>query len=285
MDFLFNCQKITEECIRPFFPPIQQDRDKYQTGYVVGWAGSPSMPGAALLASLGAFRGGAGIVRLLHPLGMESELACGPYELIKESYAFDQGEKIFFHLRQAGALFVGPGLGREEQLGQLLGVILPQLSNPFVLDADGLYFLAKSPFRLPPLSVLTPHLGELQRLLGRDRPLVRGPDLISMCQEYVERTKAILVLKGPQTLIFQANESVWVNTTGSPGLATAGSGDVLTGLISALMAQGLKPKEAALAGVYIHGKAGEIVAERRGIRGMMASDLLEIFPLLLARYQ
>lgn len=269
---------ITHKDVAALLPSIIRNRHKYQAGYVIGWAGSPSMPGAALLSSLAAFRGGSGIVKLLHPQGMEAELAASPYELIKIPYEGGETNEMLAFLKKGGAIFVGPGLGRSEKTTYLLQDILPALDKPCVIDADALILYANSSFQLPPQSILTPHTGEMQALLGDDQRLNLDLELLKRCQTFANDRSITLVLKGAPTFIFQPGHPIYVNPTGDPGMATAGSGDVLTGLLASLLAQGLNCHAAALAGVYIHGLAGEYAAsDRQTSRGVMASDIIAHF--------
>lgn len=269
---------MTQDEISRLLPPIQRNRHKYQAGYVLGLAGSPTMPGAALLSSLAAFRGGSGMVRLLHPHGMENELSSSPYELIKIPYAYDEVDKISQLMEKAASAFIGPGLGRSQQTKSLLHSLLPQLKIPCVLDADALTLYAEQPFTLPPQAIFTPHMGEMQTLLGASTRLKLNSDLLKTCQSYAEEHHVTLILKGAPTFIFHPQTPIFVNPTGDPGMATAGSGDVLTGLIASLLSQRLSCHHAAMLGVYLHGLAGECAAKQRQTSyGIMAADLIDNF--------
>lgn len=259
-------------------PTLKRNRHKYQAGYVIGLAGSPTMPGAALLSSLAAFRGGSGMVKLLYPKGMEAELSASPYELIKIPYAYDQPQEISQLMQKAGAIFVGPGLGRSAQTQQLLQNVVPTLTKPCVIDADALTLYAQQAFSLPPQAILTPHMGEMQTLLQSSDKLKLNLELLYTCQQYAETHRVTLILKGAPTFIFHPQTPIYVNPTGDLGMATAGSGDVLTGLLASLLAQGLSCHDAALLGVYLHGLAGELAAQEREVSvGMMAADLIAHF--------
>lgn len=258
-------------------PVITRRRYKYQAGYVMGLAGSPGMPGAALLSSLAALRGGCGMVRLLHPDGMQSELAASPYELIKVPYDVRDVKTVVEWLQKGDAVFVGPGLGRSIEMQNLLATVLSQLDKPCVVDADALNVLAVHSFDLPSHSILTPHMGELQRLLHHKDKLIVDETLLQTCQHYVEEHQVTLVLKGAPTFIFHPAAPALVSCRGDPGMATAGSGDVLTGLLASLLAQKLNSRDAAILGVYLHGLAGEAAARERASRGVIASDLIAHF--------
>jgi NAD(P)H-hydrate epimerase len=271
-------QLSTKEQIASLLPPIKRNRHKYQAGYVIGLAGSLTMPGAALLSSLAAFRGGSGMVRLLYPQGMEAELSASPYELIKIPYTFERPQEVSQILQKAGATFVGPGLGRSIQTQDLLHQVMPTLAKPTVIDADALTLFAEGAFQLPAQAILTPHTGEMQSLLKSTSRLNLNLALLQTCQHYAEEHHITLILKGAPTFIFHPQKPIFVNPTGDPGMATAGSGDVLTGLLASLLSQGLNCRDAALLGVYLHGLAGELAAgSRQTSYGMMSTDLIAHF--------
>lgn len=260
-------------------PEIQADRHKYQAGYVVCVAGSPQMPGAALLSATSALRSGAGIVRLFYPEGMQSELVAGPYELIHTSFRPNDYEEMLKEMGRASAVFIGPGLGQTEEMKQMLRYVIPKILKPCVIDADALNFIAEENIALPENTVLTPHHGEMLRLLNNAKGKTKLTfDFLQQCREYAEAKRVTLVLKGAPTYILQANSPMMVNSTGDPGMATAGSGDVLTGLIAGLLAQGCPPLDAACLGVYLHGVAGEYAAEDMTSYSMCASDIIYRFP-------
>ena len=250
-------------------PPINLTQHKYERGYVLGIAGSEEMGGAAALSSLGALRGGAGIVRLFSRKGMST--ARLPLEVIHE--VFDK-KRILEECTRASSLFIGPGLGRGGKVDKLLKNLLPQLLQPIVLDADALFFLAQNPeTRLPFYSILTPHKKEMERLLqGKEATLAN-------CQTFVNHKNVTLVLKGMPTIVFHPHTKPVFILKGDPGMATAGSGDVLTGIIAALLAQKLDPLKAATLGVYLHALAGEFAAKGKTSYCLMASDILDYLPL------
>lgn len=266
---------MTPSFIKDILPPLKRNRHKYQAGYVIGLAGSPSMPGAALLSSLAALRAGSGMVRLLHPKGMETELANSPYELIKVPYSVDDPESVLQWLQKGSAAFAGPGLGKSDAVKKLLQTTLQKLEKPCVIDADALILFAEEPFKLPPHTIFTPHTGEMQALLHETTHLIPSEPVLQICQEFAEQHAITLILKGAPTFIFHPGEPILVNPTGNPGMATAGSGDVLTGIIASLLSQGLNNRQAAAVGVYLHGLAGDCAAEKRASkRGLIASDLI-----------
>lgn len=269
---------LTKEAMGELLPPVIRNRHKYQAGLVVGLAGSKTMPGAALLTSLAALRGGCGMVRLLYPEEIAAELSASPYEVIKIPYRYNQQEEIVATLKKGKGVFVGPGLGSSEEVDALICSVVPTLSAPCVIDADALSCYAKKPFAVPSGTIFTPHHGEMQRLLHADEPLRLDLKLLRRLSDYAKERHITLIYKGAPTFIFHPDGNVFVNPTGDPGMATAGSGDVLTGLLAALLAQGVKSEDASLLGVYLHGLAGEIVRRERGVSyGMIASDLIAHF--------
>lgn len=275
-----NMIMLTGELLAPYLPPIKRNRHKYEAGYVVGLSGSPDMPGAAILASTAALRGGAGIVRLLHPDGMQAELAASPPELIRQAYHYDADlEKIVELMNRASATFVGPGIGKTDQARRMLQFVLPRLQVPCVIDADALSLLAEEKeYRLPAQTIMTPHMGEMMRLLQMKEHPQLTPEFLKICQSFAAEKKITLILKGAPTFILAPEGPPYVNPTGDPGMATAGSGDVLTGLVAALLAQKIPLKEAAMLAVFLHGIAGEVASEELTPYSMNASDITFHFP-------
>lgn len=248
-------------------PPMKRSRHKYEAGYVLGIAGSPQMPGAAALASSAALHSGAGIVRLFSMPGTSSDQLLA--EVIHEEIDLKRIQK---ESKRAAAYFIGPGLGRTPAAAEFLKKLLPALQLPTVLDADALFFLAQHlKVKLPKRSILTPHQGEMERLLKK-KPTLQG------CQSFVEKHKTTLVLKGAPSIVFHPGKKPLVIAQGDPGMATAGSGDILTGILAALLAQKMASAEAAALGVYLHAKAGEQAGLHQTSYSMIASDLLKYLP-------
>ena len=268
---------LSPDMLKPLMPPIKQNRHKYQAGYVVGLAGSPQFPGAAVLSGLAALGSGAGIVRLLHPEGMEVQLAASPSELIKTAYGADSVDFIVETMNRASATLIGPGLGVTPSTRQLLREILPRLEKPCVIDADALTIIAEENIAYPENAIVTPHSGEMQRLL-KIKSFDLNMPFLQQCQQYANEHRITLILKGGPSFIFHPNEKIMVNPRGDPGMATAGSGDVLTGHLAALLAQGLSTHHAAALGVYLHAISGEYAALELTSYCMLASDIINYFP-------
>ncbi len=269
----------------PRLPDRRDDAHKGDFGLALIVGGSRGMAGAVALAGIAALRGGAGLARLtvpdvcldtvasLEPSYMTVALQCDKAGKIAGAAL----EKITTLADAATAVACGPGLGRSGELDQLVGRLYQKISKPMVVDADALNALSTQSDVLSKPGgprILTPHPGEFARLIGKR---LDGEQRVSAAVELADRCGAIVVLKGHRTLITDGRHRA-INTTGNPGMATGGSGDVLTGLITAMVCQGLAPYDAARLGVYLHGLAGDFAAEEMGQIPMIASDLVEFLP-------
>jgi NAD(P)H-hydrate epimerase len=243
------------------------------------------MLGAGALASRAAMRGGAGLATWIVP----ESLAAAASSLVAEAMIYpvpDEGGRltasrsekaVLEALKGKSAMVIGPGLSRNTGTVELVRNILHTIDIPMVLDADGLFAVSGYPGLKPSAKrVLTPHPGEMARLMGCSVPEVEA-DPLGIVQRCAERFGCTAVLKGSTTLIASSGE-VMFNLTGNPGMATGGSGDVLAGLTGALLAQGFKPYEAACRACLLHGLAGDIAAERKGMAGLVAGDIAECLP-------
>lgn len=200
-------EMLNDEMMFPLLPFIKRNRNKYEAGYVVGVAGSPDMPGAAILSSMASLKGGAGIVRLLYPKGMEVQLCMAPLELIKTPIEFAHHEVILEHLKKASSVFIGPGLGQSESVNGLLSHLLPKIQLPTVIDADALNSLSHRWVKVPEKTILTPHTGEMQRLLHLKNKPIMDMDFLNRCQKFAEDKNVTIVLKGAPTFIFHPGDS------------------------------------------------------------------------------
>lgn len=277
-------EMTTHAQVKDLLPKIVPNRHKYEVGCVVGLACSAEMPGAGVLSALGAFKAGAGIVKLLYPLGIEAQLSSSPYEIIKIGYSTQNFKEQLSNLNHVKAYFCGPGLGTSEITAQILLQFLTLIQKPCIIDADALNLMALHGFQFPFNSIITPHAGEMIRLLKANKniideaPPIHSKEFLDLCQIYVNNKKVTLVLKGGPTFIFHPETPLLVCPFGDPGMATAGSGDVLTGIIAALLAQGLSTREASILGVYLHGIAGEIAAKELTSYCLMATDIINHLP-------
>jgi NAD(P)H-hydrate epimerase len=272
----------------PRLPPRQPDGHKGTYGRVLVVAGGRGMTGAAVLCGSGALRGGAGLVQVACPYDIQPVVAAGnPCYLTaglthRADGTFNEAgvEELTRLAEPADVLAVGPGLGHREDVGFLVrGLLVAVPNKPVVLDADGLNVLAPlkdgPPERPGPL-VLTPHPGEFARLLGIPTAQVQA-DREGLAAEFGRRHKLVLLLKGHRTVVTDG-QRVYRNDTGNPGMATGGSGDVLTGLVAALIGQGLSPFEAAALGAWAHGRAGDLAAGELSQVALTAADLLDYLP-------
>jgi NAD(P)H-hydrate epimerase len=277
---------LVDEPIR--LPPRPLDANKGNFGRVLVVAGSRGMSGAAILAGTAALRGGAGLVRVAiarsiwpivasaHPCYMTVSLDEDPFGRL----AAPALQELHEHLKWATVAVVGPGLGQSDDLGTLIAEILTTFEKPLVLDADGLNMLAQGRLELlarrPAPTILTPHPGEFARLTGQAISETEARRM-EAASGFVRDHPCVLVLKGAGTIVADTNR-LYINRTGNPGMATGGTGDVLAGLLGALLGQGLDPFEAAALGVHVHGLAGDRAAERLGEPGMLATDVLDELP-------
>ena len=276
-----------EECARSLKPRVA-DTHKGTYGHVLIVAGSPGMSGAAALAARGSLRGGSGLVTVGAPDSVSSIIAGLVVEAMVRSHASDSDGRLALAAKvellslaaSADAIAVGPGVGTSEETQQLVREIVVESPAPIVLDADGLNAFAGDPEALrevKPPCILTPHPGELGRLLSMSTAEVQA-DRLAAVRLLAARSGAIVVLKGYRSLVCEPNGKVAINPTGNPGMATGGSGDVLTGLLAALIGQGLELFSAARLGTFLHGEAGDIAAERVGETSLIASDIIEALP-------
>ena len=259
-------------------------------GRVLVVAGSRGMSGAAVLCGCGALRGGAGLVRVATAADVQSVVAAGNpcymtagLRVDVQGHLAGEAQQEVLHLAaEADAVAVGPGLGRSELVPGLVDDWLSGIRVPVVLDADGLNALAALPSVAealadrPAPTVLTPHPGEFARLTGASIAQVQAARE-DRASRFAAEHKVVLVLKGHGTLVTDGRK-LYRNETGNPGMATGGTGDVLTGLIAALVGQGLSPFEAAQLGVYLHGRAGDLAAATLGQVSLTALDLLTHLP-------
>jgi ADP-dependent NAD(P)H-hydrate dehydratase / NAD(P)H-hydrate epimerase len=255
-------------------------------------AGSTQYFGAALLSAKAAYRGGAGTVRLAVPEVLRRAVQSALPEAIVLGYpgpaaTLKQRSLVLQAAADCHSVVVGPGLGRASGTQALVRALWARLKQPSVFDADALFALAKLSAAKRGLKltgaarVLTPHDGEMQQLLGGQGPL--AADRESLARSFARAQGVTLLLKGPQTLCAAADGRMARNTSGHRVLATAGTGDVLAGLLAALLAQGAEPFEAAALAAWVHGKAAQAWAQVNGDRGLLASDLIERIPAVLGR--
>ncbi len=261
-------------------PRRKPDTHKGDYGRVLVVAGSPGMAGAAVLAGEAAYRAGAGLVYLCCPSRTADVLSikqtCAVVRPFEDAGAADQ---ILEFAATCDAAVIGPGLSQAAPIAAAVREVVTRIEIPFVLDADGLNAFESAPEILThgkAPRVLTPHPGEASRLVKTPAEDIRK-DRAGTAREMAKRFLAVTVLKGHRTVVTDGTR-MFVNRTGNPGMATGGTGDVLSGMIGALLGQGMEPYEAACLGVERHGRAGDLAARRYGQVSMMATDLLEFLP-------
>jgi ADP-dependent NAD(P)H-hydrate dehydratase len=271
----------------PRLAPRDPDANKGDFGRVLVVAGSRGMSGAAVLCASAALRGGAGLVRVAVPEGVLPIIAAGnpcymtvPLPQDNDGrLSADAGPELVEVMNHSTVVAVGPGLGRGDGVSAVVRDVLGKTTLPLVIDADGLNalppFLELLKSRTGPC-ILTPHPGEFARLLGCDVPNVQA-HREELAVRFAADHGVVLVLKGRHTLVSDGRR-LYVNDTGNPGMATGGTGDVLTGLTAALLAQGLEPFTAAQLAVYLHGSAGDLARDALGETALIAADLLESLP-------
>jgi len=254
-------------------------------GNILVVGGSKAYAGAIAMTAFAALKGGAGLVTVFAPGACRSICNQLSPELInrsssEEDHLVSKDLALFkLLLEEKDAVIIGPGMGQEKETGAFLEKIFPLISIPSVWDADALNILASKPQllkALPPAAILTPHPGEMQRLGHISSPA----DMATVSTHRLEYTEnftqdypCTLVLKGAGTIVACSDGRSFINTSGNPGMATAGSGDILSGIIGALIGQGYESGIAAAMGVYLHGKAGDVAAAKYGQEGMLASDI------------
>ena len=274
------------------FPARAKDSHKGSFGHVLVVAGSVGKSGAAVLAARGALRAGAGLVTVASVAEVCGVVSVSQPEAMTASLGVgaECGEvaraaaRVLEIATGMDALVIGPGLGRSAPTQEFILDVVGRCALPVVIDADGLYGLrAQNLSRIAQRdkpTILTPHAGEMARLLGLDNASVQK-DRLKALRGAVTETRSTVVLKGRHTLVGNERSEVWLNPTGSPSLATAGTGDVLAGVIGAIVARGVAPDSAAAAGVFVHGLAGERAGKRRPW-GVTAGDVAEALPPAIA---
>ena len=281
---------VPRSVLEPLVRPRPRFSHKGDFGKVLIVAGSRGKSGAAILAGLAALRAGAGLVTLAVPSTIQDTLmAAAPPELMTEGLASTPqgaltaaaGKQILRLCETVDAVAIGPGLGTAAGTVSAVRRVVEKAPIPVVADADALNALALSrrPWRAGSPLVLTPHLGEMGRLVGRTAEQV-FVERLALARRFAQEHQCFLVLKGYRTLISDPDGETWINGTGNPGMATAGCGDVLTGILAALLArrqrQPIHPLSAMVAAaVYLHGAAGDAAASRLGEESMVAGDIIE----------
>ncbi|MBM3314590.1 NAD(P)H-hydrate dehydratase, partial [candidate division WOR-3 bacterium] len=274
--------------VRQRLPPRPPDGHKGTFGTALIVAGSRGFSGAACLSAQAAVRSGVGLVRLAVPRALGDVVSTRTLEPVKlvlpqtynEVLGFNALDPLLEASAQADAVAVGPGISTDPEVRKLVLELLPGVEKPLVVDADGLNNLVGALGVLDDLkapAVLTPHPGELGRLLGTSAADINARR-VEVARDFAGRHRCILVLKGAATVVAEPQGRVFVNPTGNSGLGSGGTGDVLTGLLTGLIAQGVPPLDAAIVAVFLHGRAADIAAAEVTEYCLCASDLLDYLP-------
>jgi NAD(P)H-hydrate epimerase len=287
---------VDERFVQEKLPQRKAYSHKGTYGKALIVAGSRGLSGAAMMTVEAALRAGTGLVYLAYPESLSTIIESRLLEAVKFPLPESEGVLTesaaalvlqFVSEQEINVIAIGPGLSRQPTIPKLLEQLLPKLKIPVVIDADGINALASAEGRKllknvgeKSSIVLTPHPGELSRLIERDVPDIEG-DRVGVAREVAQSFNVILVLKGVPTVTALPSGRVFINSTGNSGLATGGSGDVLTGLITGLIAQRMPPEEAAPAGVYLHGLLADRLKPKTGERAMLPRDLLSVMPDVL----
>lgn len=282
-----RARRLDPDAVRPLLPPRRADSHKGTYGHVLVIAGAPGTTGAALLATEGAARGGAGLTTVAGPTTLQPVLALRVLEAMTAAVPDEIDDtNIDAFLAGFTAVVCGPGLGSTDHTRALVAAVVRRCRVPLVLDADALNAIAGTIWlrERPAATIVTPHPGEMARLLRTETATLQA-DRPSAARRFAAAEGVITVLKGARTIIAAPDGRLAVNPTGNPGMASGGMGDVLAGLIGGLLAQRLDPYDAACLGTYVHGAAADAVSHRRGTVGMLARDVLDAIPAAIHAVQ
>ncbi len=283
---------LMEDEATAMLPRRAPDSHKGDFGKLFVLAGSEGFTGAGAMTAEAGLRSGTGLVILGCPSGLNdifeqklTEVMTRPLPQVRKRrcLALRGLGEVREMVKWADAVAVGPGIGTYHETRDLIFRLIAKLDKPAVFDADALNILAKNMDYLKGHSaplVISPHPGEMSRLTGKTIEQIEK-NRIDIALEFAEEFNLVCILKGAPSVIAAPSGHAWINPTGNEGMATAGSGDVLTGLIGGFLAQGLMDIDAAVLGCYVHGKAGDLASESLGSRGMIAGDILQMVPLAL----
>ncbi len=281
-----------DEFIRSVIKPRNSNSQKGDYGKLLIIAGSKGMSGAAYMAAEAALKSGTGLITLASCESVNTALEAKTTEVM--TYALEDCDghissdaipKVIQLLEKADAVLIGPGLGRSVDSEELVRSVLHKSRVPVIVDADAINAVANNKELLSECAcdlIFTPHLMEMSRLTGLDISYIEE-NRIQISREFCEENGAVLLLKGPHTVVTAPSLLQYINITGNPGLASGGSGDVLAGIIAAFSARGIDCDKAAAAAAYIHGKAGDIAKEKYGVESMSAADVLKCLPEAFCR--
>jgi NAD(P)H-hydrate epimerase len=276
---------LEHDMVKGMIPHRGCSTHKGSYGSVLVVACSKGMEGSGIMSSRAALRSGAGIVRLALPHSLQRLMFTDALEIMSEGLedrslgilAEECIPRLLEKAKKSSALLIGPGLTDSGSIRTVMAEVIKECTLPMIIDADGLNAISSNPGILKERKgeiVITPHPGEMARLCGCSSSDIQR-DRLGHAAEFAREFDVIVVLKGYRTIIAMPNGTVFINPTGNPGMATAGSGDVLAGIIAGLAAQKFKLIDAVLCGVYIHGAAGDCAAGKIGEYGLTAGDIIE----------
>lgn len=288
-----SAEYIDKELVSGMIPKRTPNSNKGDYGRLLIVTGSTGMTGSGCLSSMAALRSGTGLVYVGVPKSLASIYGSSMKEPItvpledngSGCLAAESAVQILTRMNRMDAAAVGPGLTSSSNISEIVNRVLRESNIPLVLDADALNSIAGNTSILKGLEipvVITPHPGEMSRLTGLGTDEIQA-DRIGLARSFASDYKVTVVLKGSRTVVALPDGRMYINSTGNAGMATAGTGDVLTGIIAGLIAQGMDAGNAAIAGVYLHGLAGDLASEKLGMHGMLAGDVVDMLPLAIKR--
>ena len=270
---------------RERLPLRRPDSNKGTYGRVLVAAGSRNMAGAACFSASAAYRMGSGLVTVYTSESNRMIVQGIIPEAVLKTYDDDEPDMQVLEEQISGCsvIVLGPGLGRSRAAETIVRTVMEKAACPLVIDADALNILSEHPQWMASChapAAITPHLKELSRLTGHNIQYLKE-NLVQVCEDFSQQNGVICIAKDARTIVVDDSETIYVNMSGNNGMSTGGSGDVLTGMIAGLCAQGMSLESASRLGVYLHGLAGDLAAERMGVHAMTASDILKAVPDLL----
>ncbi|GMQ56862.1 NAD(P)H-hydrate dehydratase [Vallitalea sediminicola] len=291
VDRINSGTSIMDDNLAKYFMPNRVKMSHKGTyGKVLIIAGTRNMIGAAVMTSLAAYRTGAGLVKSFIEESVSNVITTKVPEAVIDTYNRDNDKlsredkgKLLEMLKWADTIAIGPGLGNDNITREMLEIVISNFGKTVVIDADGINALSKDVDILNKRNcevIITPHLGEMSRLTNYDIDEITN-NTIKVAQEFSKEYKITCILKSARTIISSPNGMININIYGNSGMATAGSGDVLTGIVVSLLGQGINVSDAAILGVYIHSKAGDRAKDDKGEYGLIANDLIGNIPYVM----
>lgn len=277
--------------MRKLLPSRPREAHKGMTGHVFILAGSIGLTGASVLSALGALRSGAGLVTLGIPKSLNAIVAVKLTEAMTlplpetsgQTLSLKAERKILNFSKRVNAMALGPGLSQNKATVNLIKQLIKKINVPLVIDADGINALSGEPkilLQRKAATIITPHPGEMSRLIDFSVKKIQA-NRRQIARKVASQFKTVVILKGRDTVIATPKGETFINPTGGAGMASGGMGDVLTGIVASFLAQGLNPLAASKLAVYAHGLAADWLVKEKGLRGIIASDVVDKLPFVL----